>query len=356
MPVFRSRGKNINLGAWYPWKSIGEKIAPCADSCGIFILTPAVCTLAVGLAQLHEDDAQGIISNDYLDGDVAHVRDPQAHPNRIYDIIEYEGGPGQELGCYLKKLDGLEEKLTPSLTCVNNTDPAARGEEERRKALLGVSEMDCRSRGGTHVALAVREKRLQATLWRFKGENHKGSHFPVCCFTDNMGRRSDDGERKRRQAQAQKRADKRAEEQAGAPKAAGRTASIEAGRTASVEAGRAPLREQSRQSGIPEQTANQRGSRSWPSSTTAFAAEWHGRSGGRSWHDAGSSGWDSRAWNNVASNVQPGSAGVGADAAAGLPTAPAFTQYSVMTTDGDGSISTTWWGYERHHPPNWLQR
>ena len=195
VPAFRSRGKNINLGAWYPWKSTGETIAPCADSCGIFILTPAVCTLAVGLAQLHEDDAQGIISNDYLDGDAAHVRDPQAHPNRIYDIIEHEGGPGQELGCYLKKLDGLEEKLTPSLTCVNNTDPAARGEEERRKALLGVSEMDCRSRGGTHVALAVREKRLQATLWRFKGENHKGSHFPVCCFTDNMGRRTDDGEK-----------------------------------------------------------------------------------------------------------------------------------------------------------------
>ena len=152
---FPQSRKTINLAAWYPWKS-PEK-GPCADSCGIFILTPALCTLAVGLAQLHEDDAQGIISNDYLDGDVAHVTDAQAHPNRIYDIIEHEGGPGQELGCYLKKLDGLEEKLTPSLTCVNNTDQAAREEEERRKALLGVSEMDCRSRGGTHVALAVRE-------------------------------------------------------------------------------------------------------------------------------------------------------------------------------------------------------
>ena len=36
----------------------------------------------------------------------------------------------------------------------------------------------------------VREKRLSADLWRCEGQEYKGSHFPICAFTNNVGRRS----------------------------------------------------------------------------------------------------------------------------------------------------------------------
>ncbi len=38
--------------------------------------------------------------------------------------------------------------------------------------------------------LKVREKRLATTLWKYAGDHYKGSHFPVCAFTNNLGRRS----------------------------------------------------------------------------------------------------------------------------------------------------------------------
>ena len=43
-----------------------------------------------------------------------------------------------------------------------------------------------RERGG----IKFKEKRLDARLWRCKGEHQKGSHFPICVFTNNVGRRS----------------------------------------------------------------------------------------------------------------------------------------------------------------------
>ena len=69
------------------------------------MLTPSVCSLTVHLGHLHEDDATGILSKDALEGDLAHVDDPKKYPDRMYDHIPFEGGPGQDLGCYLSKLD-----------------------------------------------------------------------------------------------------------------------------------------------------------------------------------------------------------------------------------------------------------
>jgi len=40
------------------------------------------------------------------------------------------------------------------------------------------------------TVLKVCEKRLSADLWRCDGQEYKGSHFPICAFTNNVGRRS----------------------------------------------------------------------------------------------------------------------------------------------------------------------
>ena len=53
-----------------------------------------------------------------------------------------------------------------------------------------------REKGG----IKFKEKRLDARLWRYKGVHQKGSHFPICVFTNNVGRRSPEKleERKRK--------------------------------------------------------------------------------------------------------------------------------------------------------------
>ena len=340
VPLFRSRGKTINLAAWYPWKS--EEKGPCADSCGIFMLTPSVCSLTVHLDHLHEEDATGILSKDALPGDLAHVDDPKEHPDRMYDHIPFDGGPGKELGCYLGKFDPLETKLMDSLTCATEESTAGR-ELERRKSLPSESQ-ESRSRGGKHVALAVREKRLQATHWRYQGLNHKGSHFPVCCFTDNIGRRTDEARRRRNRETAEKKSERNALEQGSRIAAA--VEAFRPRRTASVEAVRPPLRGHSGQSGRP----------SWPSPATASAAEWrHNR-----WNPgSGASGsnntwWGSSGWSNTSPNVQPASvmpAAVAADTAAG-PSASSWTEFQQIDYTNEGVVVgwryTSEWGNPSH--------
>ena len=39
--------------------------------------------------------------------------------------------------------------------------------------------------------LTIMEKRLDIDVWKFKDKNHKGSHFPLQCYTCNTGRRSE---------------------------------------------------------------------------------------------------------------------------------------------------------------------
>ena len=53
IPELRSRGAVIDLGAWYPWKSLeGE---PMSDSCGIFFVNlPGVYTLNKNLCDIHD--------------------------------------------------------------------------------------------------------------------------------------------------------------------------------------------------------------------------------------------------------------------------------------------------------------
>ena len=51
------------------------------------------------------------------------------------------------------------------------------------------------------TGLTMKEKKLEPKVWMYQGQNHKGSHFPLVAYTDNVGRRSAD----RLEARAKKR-------------------------------------------------------------------------------------------------------------------------------------------------------
>ena len=62
------------------------------------------------------------------------------------------------------------------------------------------------SRGSDRVqgGIKFKEKRLDARLWRYKGVHQKGSHFPICVFTNNVGRRSPKKLEERKEKQKQR--------------------------------------------------------------------------------------------------------------------------------------------------------
>ena len=58
---FRSRGIVVDVGAWYPWKSLKGK--PMSDSCGIlFVSLPGEYWLRIGPQFLHSNDVDGLLS------------------------------------------------------------------------------------------------------------------------------------------------------------------------------------------------------------------------------------------------------------------------------------------------------
>ena len=174
IPELRSRGAVIDLGAWYPWKSLeGE---PMSDSCGIFFFdTPGVYTLKNGIQDLHARDRTGILARGFPKSSDHPQRPAVAESGEDYDRIEKDGGPGMPLLTYLPKAEmDLAKKLGPSLTPSDASAAVAASAESARKV----------------AGLKVKEKRLQANIWKCDGEHYKGSHFPICVFTNNVGRRS----------------------------------------------------------------------------------------------------------------------------------------------------------------------
>ena len=168
VPELRSCGLKIDLIAWYPWKTRAGKAM--ADSCGIFLINkPCAVTLDRGPTHLHCRDDTGI-------GHEAAQGYRIATPGG-YDVFDGNAGPGMPLETYLPKSAGFIEKILPSLT----PDPAVAEE-------TGPQKQDEPTVGRS--LLRVGEKRLEAELWKYRGENYKGSHFPICAFTNNVGRRS----------------------------------------------------------------------------------------------------------------------------------------------------------------------
>ena len=79
------------------------------------------------------------------------------------------GGPGQPLHCYLARDAREEDKLRESL---RPSDFAVEAGKMRK-----------------HERLQIKEKRLDIEQWKCGTDFQRGSHFPLCVFTDNSDRR-----------------------------------------------------------------------------------------------------------------------------------------------------------------------
>lgn len=169
-PELRSRGVVVDLGAWPPWKSFAG--TAMSDSCGIFCVNmPGEYELCKDLWDLLREDERGIL----VRAEPAVAGAPKEHG---FDRCAINGGPGQPLPMYLPKAEKyLANQLTDTLTpsAASEAAVAAKG------AGKGQRNVQC---------LRVREKRLSADLWRCDGQQYSGSHFPICTFTNNVGRRS----------------------------------------------------------------------------------------------------------------------------------------------------------------------
>ena len=184
IPELRSRGAEIDLAAWYPWKT--EVGGPAADSCGIFFLNkPGTYKLCTDATHLHADTPQGYL---YRTGpppgfaEAAVAADRRPTEDDPYHTHIRASGPGQTLDTYLPKKGPMLQKLGPSF------DPSRGSAVARDKV----------------GSLAVQEKRLDPEAWKIGGQHYKGSHFPVIAFTANRGRRSPDALERRHEKSAAK--------------------------------------------------------------------------------------------------------------------------------------------------------
>ena len=170
IPELRSRGATVDLGAWFPWKSL-EGTA-MSDSCGIFFLDmPGDYSLYKTLDDLNAERPDGILTKAQPVDDTVKIEHGfvRCAPN---------GGPGQPLVTYLNKKKSLHSKIEPTLT-------------PSEKSIAAVEKANGKGKGkGGMTVFKIHEKRLLADLWRFQGKEYRGSHFPICAFTCNKGRRS----------------------------------------------------------------------------------------------------------------------------------------------------------------------
>ena len=93
------------------------------------------------------------------------------------------------LTCFLPKELDLRSKCRESLTPSNGSAAvaAAMGSHDRK-----------------YAGIKFKEKRLDKRIWMYDGVHQKGSHFPICVFTNNVGRRSPEKLEQRRQRHLQR--------------------------------------------------------------------------------------------------------------------------------------------------------
>ena len=169
IPELRSRGAVIEVGAWYPWKSL--KGEPMSDSCGIvFVNIRGVFTLFKSLDDLHDRDLTGVLArgravadsavadtrilprggavadpavadtvedgddrnNSETDKDFDNSADEPPDRHGGFDSIETEAGPGMPLRTYLPKDIDLTEKFRESLTPSNRWAAVAATHNDRK--------------------------------------------------------------------------------------------------------------------------------------------------------------------------------------------------------------------------------
>ena len=180
--VFRSRGIVVDVGAWYPFKSVQG--VPMSDSCVVlFVNLPAEYRLYHGLDCLHARDETGLF----------HKSRPAVagrHKDARYDRIEQQAGPGMPLKTYLPKGDTVtnwETKIRPFLTPSSESADVV----QRYTDLQAQQHRNFTRDSVGPDFLRMKEKRLDLNKWLVGGTNVGGSHFPLCVFTNNPGRRSE---------------------------------------------------------------------------------------------------------------------------------------------------------------------
>ena len=162
VPELRSRGIGIETVSWYPWCC--EQGSAHADSMALFVVnTILVKKLYAPLsATRHSWPAE------------------HSWPGTC--------GPGMAVKSYLPygQTASLSEKMQMFLE--SNAEYAAR---ERAGESSGSTVVDAFAYAQeTPQCLRVKEKRLLHQLWSINGVFYKGSHFPLCFWTDNPGLRS----------------------------------------------------------------------------------------------------------------------------------------------------------------------
>ena len=156
VPELRSNGVHATLISWFPWKAedTGEVMV---DSCGIFSLTKHTETVPSVLPNIWADDIKRLL--------------PQLRKN---------AGPGQTLETYLpKEVDG-SKKIHDSLEPLPMT---IEEEDETESAAVAARKKN---------PLKWKGKTLDIDEWKYKGTNHKGSHFPLAAWSGNQSRRSEE--------------------------------------------------------------------------------------------------------------------------------------------------------------------
>ena len=122
---------------------------------------------------------------DWTDGLVPGRSGGQIGP---YDVWNVNAGPGQPLGTYLPKTDPCYDKLMRTLQ--HSMAPAVAGAIPLAAPPKGRGKGKNKE-GPQRPYLRTKDKRLEKQYWTTGGQNHKGSHYPLCFFTNNVGRRSD---------------------------------------------------------------------------------------------------------------------------------------------------------------------
>ena len=173
VPELRSRGVHANLCSWFPWLSAEEHVL-MSDSCGIFFVMPCAVKRIMTL-------------------------DMVAHEPHKLMRLPTNGGPGQTLETYLPKTGGNVRKIKDSMVPapVLEEGYSEPGEYADAVAMLRAAQSAV---AGKHW-FKVREKSLDPDIWMYHGANHKGSHFPLCAFTNSTGRRSEESYVKRLEKQ-----------------------------------------------------------------------------------------------------------------------------------------------------------
>ena len=97
------------------------------------------------------------------------------------------------LETYLPKKEALTTKFSESLTPSKSSRP------------FGIVDPISYPHKDRKVdGIKFKEKRLDARIWRCEGVHQRGSHFPICVFTNNVGRRSPQKLEERKQKQLQR--------------------------------------------------------------------------------------------------------------------------------------------------------